>query len=54
MLNLIDKYIDNFVTSFNKLIDRLTEQDEYTKQHESAYIIQIAYRKYLIRKYLLQ
>lgn len=49
MLNLIDKYLDNFVNACDNIIEYILPSN---KEYIAAYIIQTAYRKYLIRKYL--
>lgn len=52
MLNLIDKYLEKCMNSFDNFMMKILEEDHFAKRTYAAYTIQIAYRKHLVRKYL--
>lgn len=52
MLDIIDKYLGKFIKSCDNFIEQLVDGDNPTSRHCAAYVIQTAYRKHLIRKYL--
>lgn len=52
MLGLIDKYMSKFIDAFDNMLETMVGDDYFTRQTCAAYIIQTAYRKHLIRKYL--
>jgi hypothetical protein len=52
MIDIIDKYLNKFINACDGLMEHLIEGNDLTRENCAAYVIQTAYRKYLIRKYL--